>query len=413
MAILYLTEQQAWVGREGECLVIHLPEPKADKDSGVAPDKTGSKRTRKKEIPLTKIEGVMVLGDITLTTQALFTLLEARVSVAYLSRNGRYLGSLHPALSKNSLLRLAQHAAHADLERRHALARHFVLGKLRNMRTLLMRYNRTNPDPIIFSQIESLKRCIASAQTVRLKLPVAALSSQPSTADSLNLPTDSEGTKTTQSETESGETESEEEVEPSTELEVGEVAVGRMSGLGPLLGCEGAGSAAYFGCFGRLVKCDWPHGFTRRTRRPPTDPVNALLSYGYTILAAQVASAIASVGFDPYIGYLHSSRYGKPALALDLLEEFRPIIVDSVVLSLFNNRQLEAKDFQKELNTFRMTDATRRLFLQKFEERMQEVIVHPFFEYRTSYRQCLELQARLLGKYMMGEVSEYVSFVVR
>jgi CRISPR-associated protein Cas1 len=148
-------------------------------------------------------------------------------------------------------------------------------------------------------------------------------------------------------------------------------------------------------------------------RRPPTDPVNALLSYGYVILTSQVASVLASVGFDPYIGYLHASRYGKPALALDLMEEFRPVIVDSVVLSLFNNHQLEQKDFQQELNSYRMTDAAKRLFLQRFEERMQETIKHPVFGYTVSYRRCIELQARLLGKYLTGEVEHYTPFVVR
>ena len=108
-----------------------------------------------------------------------------------------------------------------------------------------------------------------------------------------------------------------------------------------------------------------------------------MLSYGYVILTSQVASALAAVGFNSYIGYLHASRYGKPALALDLMEEFRPLIVDSVVLSLFNNHQLEAKDFVTELNACRMTDSTKRLFLEKFEERMQETIMHPTFDYKV------------------------------
>jgi CRISPR-associated protein Cas1 len=138
-----------------------------------------------------------------------------------------------------------------------------------------------------------------------------------------------------------------------------------------------------------------------------------MLSYGYTILGAQVAGTVAAVGLDPYIGYLHSSRYGKPALALDLLEEFRPVIVDSVVLGLLNNRQIGAGDFERELNSYRMRDAARRLFLQKFEERMQEVIVHPQFGYQAPYRRCIELQVRLLGKYLLGEVAEYMPFQVR
>src|SRR5947207_14556358 len=137
-----------------------------------------------------------------------------------------------------------------------------------------------------------------------------------------------------------------------------------------------------------------------------------MLSYGYVILTSQIASTLAAVGFDPYIGYLHASRYGKPALALDIMEEFRPIIVDSVVHSLRNNRQLEPKDFIMELNSYRMTDTTKRLFFQEFEDRMQEIITHPIFEYKVSYRRCIEVQARLLGKYLTGEVDDYTAFTV-
>ncbi len=372
MAILYLTEQQAWVGKEGDCLIIHIPEP----------DESGkSKRERKKTVPLFKVEEVIVLGDITITTPALAALLEAKVPVTYLGKHGRYLGSLTPELTKNSILRLAQHAVHSDPERRHAIARHFVVGKLRNMRTVLMRYNRLHPDPVISTQVESLKRCICAAEDTRLTIT--------------HHPSEEAG------------------LDHAPEMEPGEAVLGRMNGLGPLLGCEGAGSAAYFSVFGQLIKCNWPHGFSKRVRRPPTDPVNAMLSYGYVVLTAQVASAVTAVGFDPYIGYLHSSRYGKPALALDLLEEFRPLIVDSVVLSLLNNRQLGQNDFASELNTCRMTDAAKRLFLQKFEERMQEVITHPTFEYKVPYRRCIELQARLLSKYLTGEVDAYVPFTVR
>ena len=375
MAILYLTEQQAWVGREGDCLVVHIPERNEDGSSK-------GKRERKMTVPLFKVEEVMVLGDITLSTPALASLLEARIQVTYLNKYGRFLGNLSPQLTKNSLLRLAQHSAHSNQPKRHAIAQRFVIGKLRNMRTLLMRYHRSHPDPVIGAHVEKLTHCIkAAAQTQHDDHLPATLIAH--------------------------------EIDPEVQEEQHEPMVDRMNGLGSLLGCEGAGSAAYFSVFERLIKCDWSHGFSKRERRPPTDPVNALLSYGYVILTGQVASALASVGFDPYIGYLHSSRHGKPSLALDVMEEFRPLIVDSVVLSLFNNRQLEPKNFVLELNSYRMTDETKRLFLQKFEERMQEVITHPTFAYKVAYRRCIELQARLLAKYLTGEIAEYTPFSVR
>jgi CRISPR-associated protein Cas1 len=376
MAILYLTEQQAWVGREGECLIVHIPE--RDEQG-----KQNGKRERKMTVPLFKVEEVMVLGEITITTPALTRLLEARVPITYLSKYGHYLGSLNPILTKNSILRLAQHSVYADGARRHSIAQRFVVGKLRNMRTILMRYARQYPDAQMHEQVESIKRCIQAAEQTIGNNVHAVIEAH------------------------------EIDTEPENAQEDGTRADARMHGLGSLLGCEGAGSAAYFSVFSTLIKCNWSHGFSKRVRRPPTDPVNALLSYGYVILTSQVASILAGVGFDPYIGYLHASRYGKPALALDLMEEFRPVIVDSVVLSLLNNRQLSRGDFIQELNSYRMTEATKRLFLQKFEERMQEVITHPTFAYKVTYRRCIELQARLLGKYLTGEVAEYTPFTVR
>src|SRR2546430_5239716 len=157
MAILYLTEQQAWVGREGECLIVHIPE--RDEQG-----KQNGKRERKMTVPLFKVEEVVILGEITITTPALTRLLEARVPVTYLSKYGHYLGSLNPILTKNSILRLAQHSAYADGARRYSIARCFVVGKLRNMRTVLMRYTRQYPDQQMSEQVESIKRCIQAAE---------------------------------------------------------------------------------------------------------------------------------------------------------------------------------------------------------------------------------------------------------
>ena len=374
MAILYLTEQHAWVAREGDCLIVHIPEQSND-------NSTKSKRERKMTVPLFKVEEVIVYGDITISTPALTSLLDARVPITYLSKHGRYLGNLSPQLTKNSILRLAQHATHADPLKRHAIAQRFVVGKLRNMRTVLLRYHRTHPDAHISERAETVKQCMLAATQTRYVMP--------------------------------NENGKEQEDNFDSEGEQCEITAGRMNGLGSLLGCEGAGSAAYFSVFDRLIRCGWSHGFSKRVRRPPTDPINAMLSYGYVLLTTQVASSLASVGFDPYIGYLHASRYGKPSLALDLMEEFRPLIVDSVVLNLLNNRQLEAKNFVTELNSCRMTDTTKRLFLEKFEERMQEIITHPTFAYKVSYRRCMELQARLLAKCLTGEIPAYQPFTVR
>ncbi len=178
-------------------------------------------------------------------------------------------------------------------------------------------------------------------------------------------------------------------------------------------GMEGAGSAAYFRCFGKLLSnpAQWP--FPGRVKRPPTDPLNSLLSFGYSLLTNKVASAVQLVGFDHFVGYLHSSFYGRPALALDLMEEFRPVIVDSVVLTLLNKRMLTPDDFVIELGAYRLKDERRKVFFTQFEERLNEEVSHPIFGYKTCYRRCLELQVRLLAKCLTGEIEEYPPFHVR
>src|SRR5207237_7931538 len=137
------------------------------------------------------------------------------------------------------------------------------------------------------------------------------------------------------------------------------------------------------------------------------------LSFGYSLLTKRVADAAQLVGFDHYVGYLHSSFYGRPALALDIMEEFRPIIVDSVVLTLLNNRMLTPDDFVVELGAYRLKDEKRVIFFTKLEERLNEEIQHPLFGYQTSYRRCLELQARLLAKFLTNEIEEYPPFLIR
>jgi CRISPR-associated protein Cas1 len=187
--------------------------------------------------------------------------------------------------------------------------------------------------------------------------------------------------------------------------------VSQTTTTGILLGVEGNGSASYFRVFQQLLRDSLP--FTHRRRRPPTDPVNALLSLGYTLLLHQVSAAIQIVGFDPYLGFLHKTRHGRPALALDLMEEFRPLIADSVVLNVCNHHILTASDFQEELGAVYLKPAARKTFYAKFEERLQQEIQHPHFGYRVSYRRCIELQARLLAKWLTGEIPQYPPFGVR
>lgn len=304
---------------------------------------------RKVEVPLIKVSQVVVSGDVTLTTPALHTLLERGIEVCFLSMYGHFRGRLSPPVAKNALLRREQYRAHVDAQRALLVAQACVKGKLENMRTMLLRTNRQLQDEAIATAATTMQQMIRE--------------------------------------------------------------VPRTTRVGSLLGFEGSGSAAYFGVFGKMLRGSMP--FLARKRRPPTDPVNAMLSLGYTLLTQQVMGAIQVVGFDPYIGFLHQPRYGRPALALDLMEEFRPIIADSVVLNICNHHILEASDFQEELGVVNLKPQARKKFYAKFEERLQEELQHPYLEYRTSYRRCMELQARMLGKWLTNEIPTYLPLCVR
>jgi len=365
MPTLYLTEDYALVRRDGEdCLLVQIPERRAKDGATPSP-------ARKERIPLIKIDEVVVLGEVTLTASALHLLLERDIEITFLGHYGQFKGRLSPPFSKNAILRMAQYRAHADMAKRCELARRFVIGKLSNQRTMLQRYNRRQSDNETRLAIEQ----IATLLHQLTALPLA-------------------------------------QVHGARRLAGGDNPIAGTP-LETILGMEGAGSAAYFRCFGKLLtnRDQWP--FAGRVKRPPTDPVNALLSFGYSLLTNKVASAVQLVGFDHFVGYLHSSFYGRPALALDLVEEFRPIIVDSVVLTMLNKRILTLNDFVVELGAYRLKDERRKVFFTHFEERLNEEVSHPLFGYTVSYRRCLELQARLLAKVLTGEIDEYPPLLIK
>lgn len=193
---------------------------------------------------------------------------------------------------------------------------------------------------------------------------------------------------------------------------------GRVRGLDTLLGVEGAAAAAYFGSFAALLRRDddkraLAFDFTRRNRRPPADPVNALLSYAYSLLVRSWSVALTATGFDLYRGFYHQPRYGRPALALDMMEPFRPLLADSAVIQAINNGEVRPTDFLHVGGSVSLTSDGRKRFIAAFERRMAQEITHPLFGYRVSYRRLLELQARLLGRHLLGELPEYPNFLTR
>lgn len=354
MTTLYLTRPGSTVHRTGEALKVFIP---ADEEK--------EEPARKVTLPLHKITQVVVAGNVTLTTPVLQTLLQRNVGVTYLTGHGRFLGRLGPPLSKNGRLRIAQHQAYHNPVRRMEMAQACVVGKLHNQRVLLMRYQRKLENPDIDNAIDILERCEENTAAVK-----------PDT----NPPPDA--------------------LHPQAE-----------STWGTIMGYEGTGGAAYFNVFGHLLREGWD--FPGRKRRPPTDPVNALLSFAYTLLYHQTLSAVQIVGLDPYVGFLHGSQYGKPALALDLMEEMRSIIADSVTLTLINKRILHHDHFKEDLGAYQLTDAGRRRFYQQWEKRLDTEIRHPTFSYKVTYRRALVLQARLVARWLQEEIPAYPPFTVR
>lgn len=180
-----------------------------------------------------------------------------------------------------------------------------------------------------------------------------------------------------------------------------------------LLGIEGLAARTYFGSFGPLLRKSLGFQFDSRNRRPPTDPVNAMLSFLYSLLVKECVAALLSVGLDPYRGLYHRLRFGRPSLALDLAEEFRPLVADSVVLSLVNNRMIHEGDFVRRGPACALTTAGRRVVIEAFEARLDTLVRHPVFRYTVSYRRVLGLQARLLAHWVAGELPRYRAFTTR
>jgi CRISPR-associated protein Cas1 len=182
-----------------------------------------------------------------------------------------------------------------------------------------------------------------------------------------------------------------------------------------LLGIEGTAARRYFGDFTGMLKGDGTTDFDLdgRNRRPPRDPINALLSFCYSLLSKELSLAVRSVGLDGMLGFYHQPHFGRPSLALDLMEEFRPVIADSVVIGAINNGIIQKDDFVRAAGAVALTQPARKRLILSFERRMDLLVTHPVFDYRISYRRVLEVQARLLSRVLLGELPHYPEFRVR
>lgn len=304
------------------------------------------------DVPSIKVDGIVVLGRATISPAAISELLARKIPLTFLTENGKYLGKLEPELTKNIFVRAAQWKAAGESPQAVHVVRGFVRGKLKNYRNTLYRNQR---------------------QYSELNLQPAI-----------------------------------------THLENSINPIDKTDKINSLRGLEGAGSAAYFGAFNQLIRTDG-FSFETRNRRPPTDPVNSLLSFGYSLLRHDIQSAVNIVGFDPYLGYLHYQHYGRPGLALDLMEEFRPLVVDSVVLQAINRRILKPGDFTIEplSNAVFLSKEGRREFLKLYAQKKQSEFKHPVLGRKCTYQEAFEIQARLLAKYLMGEIEKYPPLVLK
>jgi CRISPR-associated protein Cas1 len=302
-----------------------------------------------KETRLSNTSHVALYGNVHVTTPALKRLMDRGIPVLFFSYGGWYSGQALGSDSKNVELRLAQYSASLDRERCLSLARTFVSSKILNSRTLLRR-NHEKPDPIALSELKQLAR-------------------KARYADSLES----------------------------------------------LLGIEGTAARRYFSEFTGMLKGSAVGDFDLdgRNRRPPRDPLNAMLSFCYSLLTKELTIAVRAVGLDGMLGFFHQPHFGRPSLALDLMEEFRPVLADSTVIGAVNTGVVQKDDFIRAAGAVSLTQPARKRLILAFERRMDQLVTHPVFDYRISYRRVLEVQARLLTRHLLGELPRYPEFRVR
>lgn len=345
---------------ESRCLYLNTPGLRVGRKEQVLVVKQEDRVLE--EVRASDVSQVGLFGPIQISTQTIQLLCEEDIPVAYFSTGGWFYGMTRGHGLKNVFTRIEQFRQARDPWVCLALARAFVHGKIRNQRTMLMRLHQECPAPVL----AKLKRAAQDAE--------------------------------------------------------------EAGSLASLLGIEGAAAALYFQQFSGMIKTTdevdalsehhsgeaaLTFDFTKRSRRPPADPVNALLSLAYSLLAKDCAIAAASIGLDPYFGYFHQPRHGRPALALDLMGEFRPIIADSAVLTCINNRSIQPTHFLRAGRSTNLSPEGRKIFFHAYEQRMNTLVTHPVFHYKVTYRRVLELQARILAKALTGEVPRYIPMMTR
>lgn len=336
---LYVTAQGAYVRRERETIVVEV-------DS-----------ERKLKLPVHHVANVMLFGRVMMTPGFVRLCTEKGLAVSLLSPQGRFRGRLVRPQSGNIHLRLAQFRAAEDTQRKKAIARKFVLGKIVNSRNAVLRSARDTEDE-------------AGSTALR------------GTADHLR------GLMKT--------------------LE-------RTDDLDEIRGIEGEGAKSYFSTLDHMVlRNQEVFHWEGRSRRPPRDPTNALLSFLYAVLLGDCSGALESVGLDPQLGYLHTVRSGRPALALDIQEEFRPVFADRLALTLINRGQLDGGSFEeREGGAFHLNEEARKTVLEAYQTLKGREVTHELLDRKMPLGLVPHVQTRLLARHLRGDIDAYPPFVYR
>lgn len=333
---LFVTTQNTWLAKEGECVLLSLEGEKLGK------------------IPLHTLQSIVCFGHISCSQYLLEHCAKLGVTVTWFSEYGRFMAALQGPTTGNVLLRRMQYRLSDSSAASAQLARFFLIGKISNCRTVLQRQARLSKDPGL----------------------TAAAAALGATLHNLLHEQD----------------------------------------LDALRGMEGDAAHRYFGVFPLLVKEELRGcmRFSGRSRKPPRDEINCLLSFFYSLLAHDVRSALEGVGLDPAVGYLHRERPGRPSLALDIMEEFRPYLADRLALTLVNRQQVRPSDFiYTEVGGVLLKDKARKEALAAWQERKREEVEHPFLRERMSVGMLWHMQARLLARYLRGDLDAYPPFTIR
>lgn len=315
------------------------------------------KGSRFAQLPIHNIESIVFFGSATVTPSLIEMCSQRNIKISYISFTGRFQVSIQNPIHGNVRLRRSQYRKADDQIICLSLAKNYVIGKVFNSRSVLQRLVRDHSKSINLEKVEEIIR----------------------------------------------------------DLYFSLQQVGKANDLQVLLGIEGDAAKKYYSVFNELIITNKEiFVFKRRTRRPPLDIVNALLSYFYTLLAHDCQAALETVGLDPQVGYFHQERPGRSALALDLMEEIRPYLVDRFVVSLINNRQIGLSDFMsKENGAVLIRDESRKRLIQLWQQRKQEEITHPFLKEKIEVGLIPYAQAMLLARYLREDLEEYPPFLLR